>query len=116
NTLQNADEIGIGIDPMQSAGDEQTLNDPYVFGAELRPVARHGVDPRKPKRESRSVQRIRKGGEARTDTFVQQKSHAFRPMGMARTARLRWLVSVGRGWPHAVGQVFWILKCVSSAG
>ena len=61
HALEHIDQVVIGIDPMQPAGDDQTLDNAHVFRAQ----------------------------------FVQQNSHALRPIGIARNARSRWLVSIG---------------------
>jgi len=40
HALQHIDQIVIGIDPMQSAGDDQALDDAHVFRAQLRSLSR----------------------------------------------------------------------------
>ena len=47
--LQDIDQVGVGIDAMQAAGDDQALDDADVFGTELGPaedpvLASHGDD------------------------------------------------------------------------
>ena len=36
--LQDIDQVGVGVDAMQSTGDDQALHDADVFGAELGPA------------------------------------------------------------------------------
>ena len=38
HALQNVDQVGVGIDTVQSASHEQALHNAYVFGAELGPA------------------------------------------------------------------------------
>jgi len=38
DTLQHIDEIVVGIDPVQSASDDQTLHDTDVMGADFGPA------------------------------------------------------------------------------
>ena len=38
NAQQYIDKIVVGIDPVQSAGHDQTLHDPNMLGAELSPA------------------------------------------------------------------------------
>jgi len=38
NALQHIDQIGVGIDVLQPAGDQQALDDADVFGPDLGPV------------------------------------------------------------------------------
>lgn len=43
DALQNVDEIAIGIDAVQAAGDDQALDDADVFGAKLGPAEEPGL-------------------------------------------------------------------------
>jgi hypothetical protein len=38
HTLQHIDEVRVRIDPVQTAGDDQALNDARVFGADFGPT------------------------------------------------------------------------------
>jgi hypothetical protein len=38
NSLQHIDEIGVRVDTVQAAGDDQTLDDADVLGAEFGPA------------------------------------------------------------------------------
>ena len=38
DSLEHIDEVGVGIDAVQAAGDDQALNDADVAGAELGPT------------------------------------------------------------------------------
>ena len=43
HTLQHVDQLGVGIDAVQSAGDHQALNNADVFSAEFRPTKEPGL-------------------------------------------------------------------------
>ena len=38
DALQHIDEVVVGVDPVRSAGDQQTLEDADILGAHLRPT------------------------------------------------------------------------------
>ena len=42
DALQDVDQVGVGIDAMESAGDDQALDDADLFGAELGPAEEPG--------------------------------------------------------------------------
>jgi len=37
DTLQHVDQVGVGIDTLQAAGDQQTLDDPNALGTDFSP-------------------------------------------------------------------------------
>jgi len=50
DALQYIDQVGVGIDAVQPAGDDQALDDTDLFGAQLGPAeepgfSAHGNDP-----------------------------------------------------------------------
>ena len=44
DALQDVDQVGVGIDAVEPAGDDQALDDADVFGAQLGPAE----EPRSP--------------------------------------------------------------------
>ena len=50
DSLQNVDQVGVGIDAVQTTGDDEGLDDADVLGTELGPAkepgfSAHGNDP-----------------------------------------------------------------------
>jgi hypothetical protein len=45
DSLQDVDQVGVRIDFMQSAGDDQALDDADLFGAEFGPAEQPGFSP-----------------------------------------------------------------------
>ena len=43
--LQHVDQVRVGIDPVQPAGDDQTLQDPHLFRAEFGPAEQPVLSP-----------------------------------------------------------------------
>ena len=52
--LQHIDEVGVRIDAVQSAGDDQTLDDADVLGAEFGPAEEPDLRPMGTTRKARS--------------------------------------------------------------
>ena len=54
DSLQHIHEVGVGVDTVQSTGDDQSLDDANVLGAEFSPAKEPGVRPIGTTRSARS--------------------------------------------------------------
>lgn len=87
DALQDIDQIGVGVDPVQATGDDQALHDANVSGPEFGP-AEHPVFPPHGDRAQRAFQMVGIDRHVRVGQLDLQPQSSFARIGQGPGQRM----------------------------